>query len=115
MRIDDAALRNGLERVARVNRDTDEVDLVKLRDAPRRLLQMDESVRQPRQVPPATGVEEQDVPNDRWGKGPGRLVVQQMLLGLRPARYHDADRPTSLMDMMELQLDKFEASEETWV
>ena len=51
----------------------------------------------------------------RWGKGPGRLVVQQMLLGLRPARYHDADRPTSLMDMMELQLDKFEASEETWV
>ena len=41
--------------------------------------------------------------------------MQQMLLGLRPARYYDADRPTSLMDMMELQLDKFEASEETWV
>ena len=42
MRIDDAALRNGLERVARVNRDTDEVNLVKFRDDLRRLLQMDE-------------------------------------------------------------------------
>ena len=31
-RIDDAALRSDLERVARVNRDTDEVNLVKLRD-----------------------------------------------------------------------------------
>ena len=31
-RVDDAALRSGVERVARVNRDTDEVNLVKLRD-----------------------------------------------------------------------------------
>ena len=31
-RVDDAALRSGLERLARVNRDTDEVNLVKLRD-----------------------------------------------------------------------------------
>ena len=37
-RIDDAALRSGLERVARVNRDTDEVNLGKLRDDLRRLL-----------------------------------------------------------------------------
>ena len=36
-------LRNGLERLARVNRGTDEVNLVKLRDNLRRLLQMDEN------------------------------------------------------------------------
>jgi len=31
-RIDDSTLRSSLERVARLNRDTDEVNLVKLRD-----------------------------------------------------------------------------------
>ena len=48
--------------------------------------------------------------------------MQQMLLGLRPARYRDAvrqqlhfsyddvDCPTSLMEVMELKLDKSEAA-----
>ena len=48
-----------------------------------------------------------------------------MLLGLRPARscdairqqlqfsYDDVDCPTTLMEVMELQFDKFEAAEET--
>ena len=71
------------------------------------------------------GLKNKLCPDGRWGKGPGRLVVQQMLLGLRLARnrdavrqqlqysYDGADCPTSLMEVMELQLDKFEVEEET--
>jgi len=60
----------------------------------------------------------------RWDNDPERLVVKQMLLGLRTARcrdavwqelqfsYDDADCPTLLIEVMVLQLDKFEAAEE---
>jgi len=55
----------------------------------------------------------------RWDNDPERLVVKQMLLGLRTARcrdavwqelqfsYDDADCPTLLIEVMVLQLDKF--------
>ena len=71
-RINDAALPNGLERMARVNRDTDEVILVTLRDTLRRLLQMDErkSIRDNismvsgnLEVPPATGLKNKLCPH----------------------------------------------------
>ena len=60
----------------------------------------------------------------RWDNDPERLVVKQMLLGLRTARcrdavwqelqfsYDDADCPTLLIEVMVLQLDKFEAAKE---
>ena len=56
-------------------------------------------------------------PDGRWSKGSRSLVVHQILLGLKPARYRDAVRlqlqfsfddaecPTSLMGVRELQLD----------
>ena len=84
-----------------------------------------DGVGQPCQVPPGTVIEEQVVPQWQMGKGLGKLAVQQTLLGLRPARYRDAvrlrlhiscddvDYPTSLMEVMELQLDILEAVEET--
>ena len=38
------------------------------------------------------GLKNKMCPNGRWGEDPGRLIVQQMLLGLRPALYRDAVR-----------------------
>ena len=88
--------------MAWVNRDTDEVNLIKLRDDLRRQLQMDKrkSIRDNITIVSGNlakylqqrGLKNKLCPNGRWGKGPGKLVVQQMLLGLRPACYRDAVR-----------------------
>ena len=60
------------------------------------------------------GLKNELCPDGRWGKGPGRLVVRYrdaVRLQLQFA-YYDPECPTSLLEVMELQLDKFEAAEE---
>ena len=63
-------------------------------------------------------------PGGAWKRGAGRMVVQLLLQGMKPARFRDAvklqlawkegdsDSPSKLMTIMNAQLDKFEAAEE---
>ena len=58
-----------------------------------------------------------------WKKGAGKMVVQLLLQGMKPARFRDAmklqlawedgdsDSPSNVMAIMNPQLDKFEAAE----
>ena len=63
-------------------------------------------------------------PGGAWKRGAGKMVVQLLLQGMKPARFRDAvklqlawedgdsDSPSKLMAIMNAQLDKFEAAEE---
>ena len=63
-------------------------------------------------------------PGRAWKKGTGKMVVQLLLQGMKPARFRDAvkqklawvdggsDSPSMLMAIMDAQLDEFEAAEE---
>ena len=62
---------------------------------------------------------------EAWKKGANKMVRQLLLQGMKPARFRDAvkqqlawedggsDPPSKLMAIMDAQLDKFEAAEET--
>ena len=63
-------------------------------------------------------------PGGTWKKGAGKMVVQLLLQGMKPAHFRDAvklqlawedgdsDSPSKLMAITDAQLDKFEAAEE---
>ena len=71
-----------------------------------------------------TNLKDELCPGGAWKKGAGKMVVQLLLQGMKPARFRDvvklqlawgdggSDSPSKLMASMDAQLDKFEAAEE---
>ena len=130
----DAQVRTGLEKVARVKRVAGETNISKIRNDLRQELTMDDKLALCDNVAMVTGnlsryLQEQNLkdelcPGGAWKRGAGKMVVQLLLQGMKPARFRDAvklqlaweegdsDSPSKLMVIMNAQLDKFEAAEE---
>ena len=130
----DAQIRTGLEKVARVKRVAEETNVSKIRNDLRRELTMGDKVALCDDVAMVTGnlsrylqeksLKDELCPGGAWKKGVGKMVVQLLLQGMKPARFRDAmklqldwedgdsDSPSKLMAIMDAQLDKVEAAEE---
>ena len=130
----DAQVRTGLEKVARVKRVAGETNISKIRNDLRQELTMEDKLALCDNIAMVTGnlsryLQEQNLkdelcPGGAWKRGAGKMVVQLLLQGMKPARFKDAvklqlaweegdsDSPSKLMAIMNAQLDKFEAAEE---
>ena len=133
----DAQIRTGLEKVARVKRVAGEMNVSKIRNDPRQELTMGDKLALCDNVAMVTGnrsrylqernLKDELCPRGAWKKGAGKMVVQLLLQGIKPARFRnvvklqlasddgDSDSPSKLMAIMNAQLDKFEAVEEVLV
>ena len=130
----DAQIRTGLEKVSRVKRVAGETNVSKIRNDLRRELTMREKLALCDNVAMVTGnlsrslegknLKDELCSGGAWKKGAGKMVVQLLLQGMKPARFRDAvklqlawedgdsDSPSKLTVIMDAQLDKFEAAEE---
>ena len=130
----DVQIRTGLEKVARVKRVAEEMDIYKICNDLRRELTMGDKLSLCDGVTMVTGnlsryLQEKNLkdelrPGGARRKGAGKMVVQLLLQGMKPARFRDAlkqqlawedgdsDFLSKLMAIMDAQLDKFEAAEE---
>ena len=130
----DAQIRTGLETVARVKRVAGETNVSKIRNELRRELTMGDKLALCDKDAMVTGnlsrylqeknLKDEPCPGGAWKKGAGKLVVQLLLQGMKPAHFRDAvklqlawedggsDSPSKLMATMDTQLNKFETAEE---
>ena len=131
----DAQVRTGLEKVARVKRVAGKTNISKIRNDLRQELTMgDKLAPLCDNVAMVTGnlsrylqgnnIKDELCPGGAWKRGAGKMVVQLLLQGMKPAHFRDAvklqlawedggsDSPSKLMAIMDAQLDKFEAAEE---
>ena len=126
----DVQIRTGLEKVARVKRVAGAINAKKIRNELRRVLTMGDKLLLCDNLAMVTGnlsryhlqeksLKDELCPGGAWKKGAGKMVVQMLLQGMKPARFRDAvklqlawedgdcDSPSKLMVIMEAQLDKF--------
>ena len=130
----DAQVRTGLEKVARVKRVAGETNISKIRNDLRQELTMGDKLALCDNVAMVTGnlsrylqeknLKDELCPGGAWKRGAGKMVVQLLLQGMKPARFRDevklqlawedgdSDSPSKLMAIMDAQPDKFEAAEE---
>ena len=130
----DAQVRTSLEKVARMKRVAGETNISKIRNDLRQELTMGDKLELCDNVAMVTGnlsrylqdktLKDELRPGGAWKRGAGKMVVQLLLQGMKPARFRDAvklqlawengdsDSPRKLMAIMDAQLDKFEAAGE---
>ena len=130
----DTQIRTSLEKVARVKRVAGETNVSKIRNDLRQELTMGGKLALCDNVAMVTGnlsryLQDKNLKDElchggAWKKGAGKMGVQLLLQGMKPARFKDAvklqlawedgdsDSPSKLMAIMDAQLDKFEAAEE---
>ena len=131
----DAQIRTGLEKVARMKRVAEETNVSNIRNDLRQELTMGDKLALCDYVAMVTSnlsrylqeknLKDELCPGGAWKRGAGKMVVQLLLQGMKPARFRDAvklqlawegedsDSPKKLMAIMNTQLDKFKAAEET--
>ena len=96
----DAQIRTGLENVARVKRVAGETNVSKIRSDLRREFTMGDKLALCDNVAMVTGnlslylqeknLKDELCPGGAWKKGAGKMVVQLLLQGMKPARFRDA-------------------------
>ena len=96
----DAQIRTGLEKVARVKRVAGETNVSKIRNDLRRELTMGDKLALCDNVAMVTGnlmrylqeknLKDELCPGGGWKKGAGKMVVQLLLQGMKPAHFRDA-------------------------
>ena len=130
----DVQIRTGLEKVARVKRVAEEMNAIKIRNDLRWQLTMGDKLSLCDNFAMVTGnlsryLQEKSFKDElclggAWKKGSGKMMVQMLLQGMKPARFKDAvkqqlawedgdsDSPSKSIAIVDAQLDKVEAVEE---
>ena len=95
----DVRIRTGLEKVARVKRVTEEMNVYKIHNGLRRELMGDKLplcdnvamvTGNPNRYLQQKNLKGDLCPGEAWNKDPGKMVVQLLLQGMKPARLRDA-------------------------